>query len=150
MSEHASFEFENVGKSDGTVIIDGQKVKPPSGKALVVEDKDWKLIKAQMNTSIVSKGRKPDLFWGGLGLAVGVIGPILEMFVRPAISVWPDLVYVILFAIGIVCVMDATATYIKTKKDNELRKDEFTEFLDDIERRNIRIDQTNVKRPDKP
>ncbi|RSX46105.1 hypothetical protein D2E22_1677 [Bifidobacterium castoris] len=105
----------------------------PEG-VLIVEKKDWDLIRGNLNANLERKGIKNDLFWGGLGLASGSIGGILPIFQGKTFDLdMQALVLVILFAIGIACMIDAIFSYFANRRRNEEEKKHFDEFLDRIE-----------------
>lgn len=100
----------------------------------MIEDKDWKLLKSQIDTSILSKGWKGELFWGSIGLAVGLLPQIVELAGNRLGLL--EVVYIIGFAAGIIGIIDAGIDWFVNRKQNRKRKSDIDEFLTDIEIRN--------------
>lgn len=106
----------------------------------MIEDKDWKLLKSQIDTSIMAKGWNGELFWGAVGLVVGLLPQIIDLNGK-ALDVW-GIIYITFFACGIVGVVVSVINWFYNKKPNKKRKEAIDEFLKDIERRNnISIDK---------
>lgn len=137
MSDEHGMGFDFAPGKSTSMTIAGQRVTAPEGKGLIVEDKDWELIRSKLDESILSRGKKPDLFWGGVGLVTGLIGPVIELFNSTnRFTPWPDVLYIVLFAIGVVCMLDAATSYFRDRKTRLRERDAFDRFLERIENRN--------------
>lgn len=117
-----------------SVHFAGQRVDTVEGRGLFVEDKDWKLIKAKLDMSS-KRGVNGERLWGGIGLAAGAAGPFAELFTKNDFQVFPGLVYVFLFAMGLVLIFVSLYDYWRMKDKRKEEKKMFDEFLDGIEER---------------
>lgn len=144
MSEEQGRNTAKGDVSGDLITVPGASTKYQPEGIVIVEKKDWDLIRGNLDANAEKKGVKKDMFWGGLGLASGSVGGILPVFQKETFNLDAQiLIWVILFAIGVVCIIDAGASYLINRKRNKAEKNRFDEFLDRIEQQSQTEEHAN-------